>query len=75
MSQLKISSDGWIRVDSEEEFLEYYPPEKWGEYRPQPWLRPARYPVLMQELTTVYNSNGADHAMLFYIYDFEEIEE
>ena len=62
---------GWSVIDSEEEFLKQYPKPLYGHYRPQPWCEPERYPCLMKELATISNPNGADYAMLAYIYDFK----
>ena len=65
------NEQGWTIINSEEDFLRRYPKPLHGHYRPQPWHEPERYPVLMKELATISNPDGADHVFIAYIYDFE----
>lgn len=53
---------------NEEEFLNMWPPLKWGEYRPQPTEVPYQYPCLIRELYISNNNNGADDAVLSILY-------
>jgi hypothetical protein len=67
------ADQGWRRWNNEEELLSEYPKHVYGTYRPQPWSHPEKYPCLWKEIAVMNNSNGSDHVMLAYIYDFEEV--
>jgi hypothetical protein len=74
MKLLKFDADeqGWIRLDSYEDFLGFYPPMKYGHYRPQPHMTPEKYPCYFKEVAFHYVTNGADESVLAFIYDFDE---
>ena len=72
---MKISIDtlyeqDFYRVDTSEEWLNWFPPVKYGEYRPQPSDTPEKYPCLfkMGELEV---NHGADyrHVCIVYLED------
>lgn len=63
---------GWTLLEKETDLDYHYPKEKYGEYRPQPWFKPERYPCYFRQEALINNSNGADDAILSYIYDYEE---
>jgi hypothetical protein len=65
------AQQGWEELNSEDELLAVYPKHVWGTYRPQPWSTPEKYPCLYKELAVMDNSNGSDHAMLAFIYDYK----
>jgi hypothetical protein len=64
--------DVWNRYHSEEQFRQHYPKHIYGKYMPQPWTEPERYPCFATEIAIMNNPNGSDHAMLAFIYDFED---
>lgn len=66
--QNELVAQGFQRINNEEEFLVEYPKPLWGCYRPQPWATPEGYPVLMREEAVLDNPNGADHAILSFVY-------
>lgn len=74
MKLLKFDAEaqGWMRIDSAEEFAAMYPPPEYGRYRPQPHSRPERYPCYYMPVAFHYVSNGPDEDVLAYIYDFDE---
>jgi hypothetical protein len=74
MKLLKFDADkdGWTRLDSYEELLSFYPPLRYGHYRPQPHMTPYSYPCYFKEVAFHYISDGADEAVLAYIYEFDE---
>jgi hypothetical protein len=55
-------------IENEEQFLEAYPPVKWGEYRPQPNARPSLYPCMIREEQIVDNPDGADEAVISIVF-------
>ncbi len=64
--------EGWTLLEKESDLEYHYPKPKWGEYRPQPWTEPHEYPCYFIEVVVMDNPNGADHAILAFIYDYEE---
>jgi hypothetical protein len=73
MIKIDLENQGWRLLRSEEDLKLEYPPCKYGEYRPQPFQKPDAYPCYFIELCIMDNRNGADHAMLAYLYDFEYV--
>lgn len=70
---IQFDASDYILLKSEEDLLYHYPKHVYGTYRPQPWSTPYQYPCLFKEICVMDNSNGPDHAMLTYIYDFVEV--
>lgn len=62
-------------INDKEEFYLHYPKPLYGEYRPQPFTVPEKYPVLVINGNLEYNPNGPDTIHLIYIYDFTNLEE
>ena len=71
MIKFDAEDQSWEQFNSEEEFHAAYPPCKYGQYRPQPFYVPEKYPCLAYEVAVVDNPTGADHAVICFIYDFE----
>jgi hypothetical protein len=67
---IQFDASEYTMIENEEDFHGHYPREKEGHYRPQPWIKPDKYPCLFKELTIMNNPQGADHVILTYIYDF-----
>lgn len=63
-----LTAQGFTLLADETEFLAHYPEPLGGCYRPQPWRTPEEYPVLMREEAVLDNPNGADYAVLSYVY-------
>lgn len=70
MIKFNAFEQGWTRYDSEEQFRLNYPKSIYGKYMPQPFTEPERYPCFATEIAVMPNPQGADDAMLAYIYDF-----
>jgi hypothetical protein len=67
----ELVAQGFSNLADETEFLAHYPEPLWGCYRPQPMCTPEGYPVLMREEAVLDNPNGADYAVLSFVYPNE----
>ena len=65
--QKVLEDQGFELIESEEEFLTYYPKPLWGCYRPQPDSPPDNYPVMLRE-ESIIDCDNCDRAILSYVY-------
>lgn len=63
-----LLDQGFTCIQSSDEWLEYYPPTKHGEYRPQPTDEPEHFPCWFREIMVTYNPHGADIAVVCILY-------